>query len=183
MKKLYKYSLFFIVPVLLASTVLTGNAYWKNSIKNDSVFTNMTTYKIEFYDGDTKVGTYSDLEFDSSFEMPVLGSSNYRWWGPTNSFSTGTAYTGYHTLNEFSSDIDSNNVLKLYAKEGAIYTVNVPNWLQNDGAVTFAWVWADNDPGSSHIISIGANDIATFVVDYELDGFNLVTNPLFRKFS
>ena len=173
-KNVLKYSVFFIVPALLMGTIVVANASWKDSIKNNSATVSRNVYSIEFYEGNTKLETYAELEYNSSFERPFLGTGNYHWWGPTNSFSTGTAYTGYHTLNEFSSDIDSNNVLKLYAKEGAIYTVDVPNWLQNDGAVTFAWVWANNDPGSSHIVTFGANDTATFVVDYELNGFNLV---------
>ena len=54
------------------------------------------------------------------------------------------------------------------------YTVtNLPDWIQNDGCVIFAWVWSNTDGGSWKTLSYGTNNDASFKVTSELNGFLL----------
>ena len=55
------------------------------------------------------------------------------------------------------------------------YTVtDLPDWLQNDGCVIFAWVWGASDPGSWKSLTFGSNgSSATFTVPSDLTGFLL----------
>ena len=56
------------------------------------------------------------------------------------------------------------------------YTVtDLPDWIQNDDCVIFAWIWADDDGGSWQELTFGDNHDASFVKEgEELDGFLLV---------
>ena len=54
------------------------------------------------------------------------------------------------------------------------YTVtNLPDWIQNDGCVIFAWVWGPNDGGSWKTLTYGSNHDASFTVEHALSGFLL----------
>ena len=54
------------------------------------------------------------------------------------------------------------------------YTVtSLPDWIQNDGCVIFAWAWSANDAGSWHSLSYGGSSDASFTVNEELTGFLL----------
>lgn len=54
------------------------------------------------------------------------------------------------------------------------YTVtNLPDWIQADGCVIFAWVWGSQDAGSWKSLTYGANHDASFTVTGELQGFLL----------
>ena len=59
--------------------------------------------------------------------------------------------------------------------EGSVtYTVtSLPDWIQNDGCVIFAWAWSANDQGSWRTLSYGSNADASFTVEEELTGFLL----------
>ena len=55
------------------------------------------------------------------------------------------------------------------------YTVTgLPDWIQNDGCVIFAWVWGDQDGGSWKTLTYGTNSDASFTVNHTLNGFLLV---------
>lgn len=53
------------------------------------------------------------------------------------------------------------------------YTVTeLPDWIQDDGCVIFAWVWSPTDGGSWKSLTYGTNHDASFTVsNSELDGF------------
>ena len=54
------------------------------------------------------------------------------------------------------------------------YTVTgLPDWIQNDGCVIFAWVWGDQDGGSWKTLTYGTNSDASFTVEHALNGFLL----------
>ena len=54
------------------------------------------------------------------------------------------------------------------------YTVtNLPDWIQADGCVIFAWVWGSQDAGSWKSLTYGTNHDASFTVTGELQGFLL----------
>ena len=56
------------------------------------------------------------------------------------------------------------------------YTVtNLPDWIQNDDCVIFAWIWANDNGGSWQELTFGDNHDASFVKEgVELNGFLLV---------
>lgn len=54
------------------------------------------------------------------------------------------------------------------------YTVTgLPDWIQDDGCVIFAWVWGPSDGGSWKSLSYGSNHDASFTVGDALNGFLL----------
>ena len=54
------------------------------------------------------------------------------------------------------------------------YTItNLPDWIQNDGCVIFAWVWGPQDGGSWKTLTYGNSSDASFTVQGELTGFLL----------
>ena len=160
-------------------TVVVGNAYWKNSIKNDEANVVQNTYTIQFQGGSESY-TFAGLEFDSSFEMPILSDTNFSGWGPTSGSNSGPAYKGLHRLYEFAENLN-NNTLVLYAKYGievtethAYTATNFPNWVNSDDAVIFAWVWNQGQNGSWRYATKGTNNDATFIVSGSYDWFLLV---------
>ena len=105
------------LPAIVVVSTLVGNAFWKNSIKNNDASVQRQTYTIIFKDGSETYDTYQGLEYNSAFELPYLNKTDFTGWGTSNS-GTGTVYIGYYTVNQFSSYI-SNYSLTLYAKYGA----------------------------------------------------------------
>ena len=54
------------------------------------------------------------------------------------------------------------------------YTVsNLPDWIQNDGCVIFAWAWDEQGNGAWKSLTYGTNSDASFTVDKALQGFLL----------
>ncbi len=107
----------FIIPILaISASVVAVTAFWKDSIKNDSAEVDQRLYTIEFNNNGVQYcDPYEGLEFNSGFEMPIIAVEGFEGW-TVSSNGTGTVYIGYHTLNEFSSIINSANALTLYAK-------------------------------------------------------------------
>ena len=173
-----------IIPILAVSaTVITVSAMWKDSIKNSSIEVNQRLYTIQFSNnGNQYCAPYEGLELNSGFEMPIISSSSFSGWGPTNSSGTGPAYKGYHVLSDFYKDINvETRTLTLYAKYN-VPTINqitysitdLPLWIRNDDCVTLAWVWSPNDVGSWHFLNFNSNTSGTIKTDEELTGFKLV---------
>lgn len=58
--------------------------------------------------------------------------------------------------------------------ETIVYSVSgMPEWIQNDDCVIFAWVWSPNDSGSWKSLTYTDKTAATFNVAEELTGFLL----------
>ena len=70
----------------------------------------------------------------------------------------------------------SEEVSEAQSQQGGAYTYTVtglPDWIQNDGCVIFAWVWSPSDQGSWQSLAYGQNADASFDVEAELTGFLL----------
>lgn len=181
-KNIFKYSILFIAPALLMSTIAIAGASWKDSIKDDSAEVDQRLYTIEFFNNSVQYcDPYEGLELNSGFEMPIISEEGFSGWGTTSSNNSGQAYLGYHKLSDFFKDIDNTRTLKLYAKYNVptinqvTYTVtSLPSWLNDNDCVTFAWVWSTNDAGSWHYLNYTSASSATFTADEELTGFMLV---------
>ena len=101
MKRAIKYSLLFLIPVLLMSTVVIGHAYWKKSIKNDDAEVAQNLYTVILQDNAHAVNsaTYTGLEYDSSFELPAVNTAGFSGWK-----YNGTTYEpGYYVYSSFTS--------------------------------------------------------------------------------
>ena len=62
---------------------------------------------------------FADLNYNSGFEMPIMNTEGFLGW-TTDQNGTGTVYTGYHVLSEFSGNIDgSTKTLMLWAKSSS----------------------------------------------------------------
>lgn len=60
------------------------------------------------------------------------------------------------------------------SESGTQYTVNqLPDWIEADGCIIFAWVWAEGDTGSWHATEHTDSTTIVFDAGYELSGFNL----------
>lgn len=86
MKRAVKYSLLFLIPVLLTSTVLIGQSYWQKSIKNDDADVSQHLYTVVLSDSTnpSNADTYAGLEFDSAFELPMVTSTGFSGWRCSN---------------------------------------------------------------------------------------------------
>lgn len=115
MKKSIKYASLFILPALAMATIVVGSSYWKNSVKDETVNVNRITYTLKFNtNGHGIIPDYTNLQFDSAFELPHLGDGFVGWY-VSNSFD-GTAYNGYQSgLSVFPSSAINGNVVILYA--------------------------------------------------------------------
>ncbi len=60
--------------------------------------------------------------------------------------------------------------------EGVTLSVTVPDWVWNDGAVIFAWVWGDSSTGEWIDVS-GSGTTATITVPADTKGFNMARCP------
>ena len=101
MKRAIKYSLLFLIPVLLMSTVVIGQAYWQKSIKNDEAEVEQNLYTVVLQDNAHAVNaaTYSGLEYDSAFELPAVTTTGFSGWK-----YNGTTYEpGYYVYSSFTS--------------------------------------------------------------------------------
>ena len=101
MKRALKYSLLFVVPALIMSTVVIAYADWKKSIKNDSAEVAQNLYSVVLSDpsNSSNNATYSGLEYDSGFELPHLNGSGFSGWK-----YNGTTYEpGYYVYSSFTS--------------------------------------------------------------------------------
>lgn len=101
MKKGLLYSLLFAIPVLLMGTVVIGHAYWKNSIKNDSAKVVQNYYSVILEDNTNSDNnaTYTGLEYDSSFELPMIDDEDFSGW-----LYAGEDYEpGYYVYSEIAS--------------------------------------------------------------------------------
>ena len=56
--------------------------------------------------------------------------------------------------------------------DGHYTCTDLPDWIQNDGCVIYAWVWSPSDAGSWKSLTIEGTS-ATFEVEAELTGFLL----------
>ena len=99
MKKRLLYSLLFAIPVLLMGTVVIGHAYWKNSIKNDSAKVVQNYYSVILEDSTNSENnaTYTKLEYDSSFELPVIDDEDFGGW----LYDEETYLPGYYIYSSF----------------------------------------------------------------------------------
>ena len=101
MKRAIKYSLLFLIPVLLMSTVVIGHAYWQKSIKNDDAEVEQNLYTVILQDNAHAVNasTYTGLEYDSAFELPAVSTTGFSGWK-----YNGTIYEpGYYVYSSFTS--------------------------------------------------------------------------------
>ena len=120
MKKTIKYILLFLIPVLIMSSVVVGRAVWQESIKNDSVTVDQTTYTIKLYKQRTasqfdQYANYEELNYDSGLELPAIDDAAFDgYWYASNSLSGTRFQIGYHLVSEFSAN--ENNIVMLYAK-------------------------------------------------------------------
>ena len=99
MKRAIKYSLLFLIPVLLMSTVVIGQAYWQKSIKNDDAEVTHNLYTVVLQDNAHAINaaTYSGLEYDSAFELPAVSTTGFIGWK-----YNGVVYDpGYRVYSEF----------------------------------------------------------------------------------
>ena len=101
MKRAIKYSLLFIIPVLLMSTVVIGQAYWKKSIKNDEAEVTQNLYTVVLVDNANSVNnaTYAGLEYDSTFELPAVSTAGFSCW----KYNGATYDPGYYVYSSFTS--------------------------------------------------------------------------------
>lgn len=105
-------------------------------------------------------------------------------WTTTSEGNLKVIVTGDYYVDLYVEHGEGNHI-KLYYAGGdtpidppvpgqVTYTVtNLPDWIQNDGCVIFAWVWSANDTGSWKALTINGTT-ATFTVNEELTGFLLV---------
>lgn len=100
----------------MMSSVVIGHAYWRNSVKNDTVSANRIVYTIAFNtNGHGTIENYTDLQYDSGFELPTLEGNFDGWY--VNSNLTGTKYNGYQEgINVFPSGSIVDYTITLHAK-------------------------------------------------------------------
>ena len=65
-------------------------------------------------------------------------------------------------------------ILEEPASEYTYTITDLPDWIQNDGCVIFAWIWSNNDSGAWRTVSFGEGNVAFLKNGVELDGFLLV---------
>lgn len=101
MKRAIKYSLLFLIPVLLMSTVVIGQAYWQKSIKNDEAEVTQNLYTVVLQDNAHAVNaaTYTGLEYDSAFELPAVSTTGFSGW----KYDDTTYEPGYYVYSSFAS--------------------------------------------------------------------------------
>lgn len=101
MKRAIKYSLLFLIPVLLMSTVIIGQAYWQKSIKNDDADVSQHLYTVVLSDSTnpSNNATYSGLEYDSAFELPMLNNAGFTCW----KYNSNTYQPGYYVYSDIAS--------------------------------------------------------------------------------
>ena len=103
MKRAIKYSLLFLIPVLLMSTVVIGHAYWQKSIKNDDAEVEQNLYTVILQDNAHAVNaaTYTGLEYDSAFELPAVSTTGFSGWKCNT--NNETYQPGYYVYSSFTS--------------------------------------------------------------------------------
>ena len=101
MKRAIKYSLLFLIPVLMMSTVVIGHAYWRNSIKNDDADVSQHLYSVVLTDSTNPSNNdvYAGLEYDSGFELPSVSNSGFTGW----KYNNVTYQPGYYVYSSFAS--------------------------------------------------------------------------------
>lgn len=101
MKRAIKYSLLFVIPALIMSTVVIVYADWKKSIKNDSAEVTQNLYSVVLSDpsNSSNNDTYSGLEYDSGFELPQLSGTGFSGW----KYNEKTYEPGYYVYSSFTS--------------------------------------------------------------------------------
>lgn len=101
MKRALKYSLLFVIPALIMSTIVIVHADWKKSIKNDSAEVTQNLYTVVLQDNAHAVNaaTYTGLEYDSTFELPAVSTSGFSGW----KYNNVTYEPGYYVYSSFTS--------------------------------------------------------------------------------
>lgn len=81
------------------STVVIGQAYWQKSIKNDDADVSQHLYTVVLSDSTnpSNNATYSGLEYDSAFELPMLSNTGFTSW----KYNNNTYHPGYYVYSSF----------------------------------------------------------------------------------
>ena len=102
-----------IISLSVVAVFLAPSLVWAGWNLFNPVYNAVSLYRIDFKKTGVAdpVVVFNALELDSAFEFPVLADTGFQGWMVSGS---ATVYTGYHTLNEFSTYI-SDHVLTFTA--------------------------------------------------------------------
>ena len=78
-----------------------------------------------------------------------------------------------HSSDPSSQSDDLSSESSIPNDEFIYSCTDLPDWIQNDGCVIFAWSWSPTDGGSWHDTYYTSANSVEFIVDNELTGFLL----------
>ena len=139
------------------------------NVKLQATFHVYANDEFKLTDGNNWIGG-ENLTAHESFEVVESGNIKAKAaGGVTLVFTTGL--NGAQTL-EIAFDPDP--VIEPEPTDVTYTVLDLPDWITNDNAVVFAWVWSESDPGSWKTVSFGETGEAIFTVTGEVTGFLLV---------
>ncbi|WP_294429652.1 chitobiase/beta-hexosaminidase C-terminal domain-containing protein [uncultured Treponema sp.] len=104
--------------------------------------------------------------------MYKIGSGSYQAYSAPFTVSEGQTVYAYASADGYE---DSSEVSKTLHSTRTL-SVTVPDWIWNDSAVIFAWVWGDTSTGEWITVS-GSGTTATIAVPDDTNGFNMARCP------